>query len=920
MKSGAPVAAAGQKEEIGMRSNYRTAHYEEASQELRFSVQVILVCLALIFAFAASAHAQNVNVLNTPTTTTLWAGTTDFVTAGLSSLTSPASGVILTSTAISKITGKPERHLWYGDSSNGFCRVDPEIDDPNLTQPSPGIGRFNNIITTCVASINAGAFTPMQVTYDASTQTLYAADIPRTANGIIRMHYLPDGDNGHGAIDPIHIESLMGAQATRNAAGGCPVVTDPRNGATPFTMSSAALGPDGNLYIGWMRDGIIARIPHPATFDPGNPADCASIDVPIFAADARLGAGAAAGHTFGLAWIGHTLFGADNIAPWFKDNADQCLTAVNGFNRCGPVAGAGTEILAAFAPGPQAGIISDFTYNGPNTTFPGNTLYALTLAGVVRISNITDVLHMSVTPQFGGAFCFLTGATIDTSDLANETVYVGVDCTQGAINGAASIWQVKPQPPAAGPPATPSFVNASATANAAMVNWVPTPNGQAISNYVVRTLLAGGAPSAIADVTVNPGVNGIIPTSANITGLTNGTPVEFAVQACNASGCSPFSAPTVAVTPQALTVPGAPTTVVATAGNKSAAIAWTAPVNNGGSPIGTYTITATPGGLTMTVPASQTGANFTGLTNGTTYTFTVHATNATGNSVESLPSNSVTLLVVQAVDMSISMTSPASINAGSFVAFTMTIANNGPGDATLVTLADTLPGAFVSSSATQGVCTNAASLFTCNLGAMAAGARATVRVTVVAGTSAITNTASVQLRDAGGNLLNDAVPANNVASSTTNINPPAGAGGGGIIIGGGGGGGGTGTGADVQVVGSARNGGPNVGTGDTYVWQIKDNTGNTSASNVSFTLPLPASVQFSDVSPSQGTCNAPASGSNGGTITCSLATLPGGQTWIVTVNFVPLQAGSISATGSATITGTDSQISNNSFTVTIQPR
>jgi uncharacterized repeat protein (TIGR01451 family) len=417
---------------------------------------------------------------------------------------------------------------------------------------------------------------------------------------------------------------------------------------------------------------------------------------------------------------------------------------------------------------------------------------------------------------------------------------------------------------------------------------------------------------------VNPGVNGIIPTSANITGLTNGTAVEFVVQACNASGCSPFSAPSSVVTPQPLTIPDAPTGVVASAGNKSAAIAWTAPANTGGSPLISYTITANPGNLVLTVPATQTGANFIGLTNGNTYTFTVHATNATGNSLESLPSNSVTLLVVQAVDLAISMTSPASVNAGSFVTFTMTVANNGPGDAAMVTLTDTLPGAFVSSSTTQGVCTVAASLFTCNLGSMLAGAQNTVKVTVVSGNTAITNKASIQLRDASGNLLNETVGANNVASSTTNINPPAGGGGGGIILGGGGGG--NGTGADVQVVGSARNGGPNVGTGDTYVWQIKDNTGNTSASNVTFTLPLPASVQFSDVTPSQGTCNAPASGSNGGTITCNLASLPGGQTWIVTVNFVPLQGGSISATGSATISGTDSQISNNSFTVTIQPR
>ncbi|HKT51045.1 MAG TPA: fibronectin type III domain-containing protein [Candidatus Angelobacter sp.] len=899
-----------------MRSDSRTAHYELANQELRFSVQIVLVCLALIFAFAASAHAQNVTVLNTPTTTTLWAGTQDWSTFGLSSVTNATSGLILEGTAISQFTGKPVRHMWYGDASNGLCRVDPEVDDPTVST-IPGIGFHNNIERTCVGFIQAGGFAPQQLTYDASTRTIYAADIPRTANGVIRLHYIPGGDNGQGSIDPIHVDSLMGAQATRNAAGGCPVVTDPRNGATPFTMSSASVGPDGNLYIGWMRNGTIARIPHPATFDPSNPADCASIDVPIFAADARLGAGGAAGHTFGLAWIGHTLFGADNISPWFKDNADQCLTPANGNVRCGPVAGAGTEILGAFAPGPQAGIVSDFIYDGPDTTFPGNTLYALTLGAAVRVSNATDVQNISVTPQFGGAFCFITGLTIDTSNLANETVYIGSDCTQGAINGAGAIWQVTPQAPAAGPPAVPVGVRATATANAATVSWIPTPNGQSISNFVVRTLLANGSPSTVADFTVNPATNGIPPTTATISGLTNGTALEFVVQACNASGCSPFSAPSSVVTPQALTVPGAPTGVVASPGNKSATIAWTAPANNGGSPIISYTITATPGGLTVTVPASQTGLNFTGLSTGTTYSFTVHATNSTGNSLESLPSNAVTIIAQQAVDLGITMTSPTAVNAGAFVTFTMTVVNNGPGDAALVTLTDTLPGTFQSSSTTQGVCTNAATVFTCNLGGLTAGSQAIVRVTVVAGTSAITNTASVQLRDASGNLLNETVAGNNLASSTTNVNPLAGGGG---AVGGGGGGGGNSGGADIQVTGSARNGGPNVGTGDTYVWQIKDNTGNTPAANVVFTLALPANMQFLDATASQGSCSGVTSGSTGGTLTCNLASLPGGQTLVVTVDFVPLQAGSISATGSASFGGTDSNPSNNSFTVTIQPR
>ena len=88
------------------------------------------------------------------------------------------------------------------------------------------------------------------------------------------------------------------------------------------------------------------------------------------------------------------------------------------------------------------------------------------------------------------------------------------------------------------------------------------------------------------------------------------------------------------------TVPGAPTGVSATAGNASASVAFTAPASNGGSVITGYTVTSSPGGITVTGATSP--INVTGLTNGTAYTFTVIATNAVGNSVNSAVSTAVT--------------------------------------------------------------------------------------------------------------------------------------------------------------------------------------------------------------------------------------------------------------------------------------
>ena len=74
--------------------------------------------------------------------------------------------------------------------------------------------------------------------------------------------------------------------------------------------------------------------------------------------------------------------------------------------------------------------------------------------------------------------------------------------------------------------------------------------------------------------------------------------------------------------------------------SQSASVSFTPPVSTGGSPIMDYTVTSIPGGLTGTGTASPIVVS--GLTNGTSYTFTVHATNIDGNGPESVPSNAVT--------------------------------------------------------------------------------------------------------------------------------------------------------------------------------------------------------------------------------------------------------------------------------------
>jgi uncharacterized protein (TIGR02145 family) len=163
-------------------------------------------------------------------------------------------------------------------------------------------------------------------------------------------------------------------------------------------------------------------------------------------------------------------------------------------------------------------------------------------------------------------------------------------------------------------------------------------NNSARVSFVAPTNNGG---SAITSYTVTSNPNGITATgttsSINVIGLTNGTAYTFTVVATNAVGSSVASVASSVVTPA--TVPSAPTSVVATARNTSASVSFVAPTNNGGSWITGYTVTSNPGNISVSRTTSP--INVTGLTNGTSYTFTVVATNSVGNSAASTTSSAV---------------------------------------------------------------------------------------------------------------------------------------------------------------------------------------------------------------------------------------------------------------------------------------
>ncbi len=271
-----------------------------------------------------------------------------------------------------------------------------------------------------------------------------------------------------------------------------------------------------------------------------------------------------------------------------------------------------------------------------------------------------------------------------------------------------------------------------------------------------------------------------------------------------------------------------------------------------------------------------------------TNTATVSAATADPNAANN--TSSVTTAVGPVADLAITKTGPASVVAAGSVSYQLTVTNNGPSDASGLSVADTLPAGvtFVSASGAGWTCSNVGNVSaTCTRPTLTTGSSApviTVVVTAPGQAGTLTNSATVS------SATPDPNPANDTATASTTV---------------------TGS-ADLSMTKTGPATVTAAGT-VTYSLVVVDN-GPSDAANLTVTDTLPAGVTFVSATGTGWTC------SNVGNVSasCTRPALATGATapTITLVVTAPPQIASLTNTASVSSTTADPNPANNTSSVT----
>ncbi|MBI2862969.1 MAG: hypothetical protein HYX94_00200 [Chloroflexi bacterium] len=266
-------------------------------------------------------------------------------------------------------------HYWVADHLMGFCRPDT----------SAG-GQYTINQSTC----NTAAASPGQPSYDAANSYVYLPDNSSKGKGVWRLQFNSAGE-----------------------AVGSPFLLAAGAGLTGSRPTATAIGPDGSLYVGSIKNGDIKRIINPA-------GTTQAVQTIGRSSDSR---GVA-----GLAFVGTDFYLVEGVA----------LTKIANATAASSGATAQQTSLSVTAPTAVAS-------NGVDTLYVADTPVGVSDVWRYDVNSHVQEVYANAAALADGSqttFKFVSGLTLDWSG----NLYVGDDPSDGQMSLQGHIWRVAPAP------------------------------------------------------------------------------------------------------------------------------------------------------------------------------------------------------------------------------------------------------------------------------------------------------------------------------------------------------------------------------------------------------------------------------------------------------------------------------------------
>jgi len=781
---------------------------------------------------------------------------------------------------------------------------------------------------------NSGTAT---VTVVPESDLFVSKDGPSTAAADTDVTFtITAGNNGPDGTSISLSDTLPGTMTfvsiTQTSGVPVPCPTQPSSGSGGTINCSANL-PAGESVIFSLVTHIPPGTPQGTTFtnqvtisgngvdpDSDNNLASASVTVPIPQADVgvqKVGPDSAAPNTdvsYSITVNNSGPNAADSVS--LTDTLPGTMTFVSIIQNSGPAFScSGTSTVTCSILSLAAGATATFTLTGH---IPAGTASGTVFTNVAHVTTTTN----DPNPDNNSS---LTELTVVTSDLQAAKSGPGTAVAGNTISWTLTMTNNGPDPQSAATlsdtlPAGTTFVSLVQNTGPAAGCSDPGAGNAGSINCSIFTLGSGVSAQFTLTALINPAFTGTLSNTDTVFGTNADT---------NPNNNSATAMTVVTASADLSVVKSGPSTA-----NAGTNVTYTIVVtNNGPSNAANVSLTdAVPVNATFVSASQTTGPAFsctnppsggTGTMTCTiaslapgspaTFSMTVHinpgavgaaitnTANATATSTDSNPGNNssfVTTTATGSADVSIVKTAAAAAVAGSNLTYNINVTNNGPSDATSVTMSDTLPAntTFVSESQLTGpgfICTNppvgSGGTVSCSIATLTAGTSATFSIVVQIAPAApigpSSNTATVTT------TTPDPTPGNNSSTAITTIALAT---------------------ADLSITKTPAPGPYGTGLPLTYTLVVTNN-GPNAASAVTVTDTLPPGTTLQSSTPA-GSCSGTT------VVTCNAGTLANGATATFTLTILlPTTPGSITNTAvvSAAATNPDPNPGNNTATSTI---